>query len=161
MPKKISKHMSQSRLKVQVSSCFLRVQCVVKQLQKDFLYLLYQDVRDCIDAKKITNEVHQRGQFPKFSPGSGEAKKFLLAFSFLQYPPFVKLLEAAKGEFGFDQQGVLVVPCEANELQRILKKLFPANTTRIFHLISQGLHDNMPFTFQLHLLTLGRMKWLP
>ncbi|KAM7464183.1 hypothetical protein LguiA_032304 [Lonicera macranthoides] len=33
--------------------------------------------------------------------------------------PFVNLLEAAEQEFGFDQPGILAIPCEASELQRI------------------------------------------
>lgn len=52
--------------------------------------------------------------------GAGEPKKFFIALEYLSYPPFLELLEAAEKEFGFQQQGVLAVPCEASDLQRIL-----------------------------------------
>lgn len=60
------------------------------------------------------------GYFSVLAMGKGEPKKFLVAVNYLAYPPFVKLLEAAEQEFGFDQKGVLALPCEASELQRIL-----------------------------------------
>lgn len=52
--------------------------------------------------------------------GAGEPKKFFIGLEYLSYPPFLELLEAAEKEFGFEQQGVLAVPCEAIELKRIL-----------------------------------------
>lgn len=62
----------------------------------------------------------KEGHFTVLTIGNGEQRKFFVALSYLRYPPFLKLLEAAEQEFGFDQPGVLVIPCEANELQRIL-----------------------------------------
>ncbi|KAF6150452.1 hypothetical protein GIB67_023951 [Kingdonia uniflora] len=49
-------------------------------------------------------------------------KKFFVALSYLTHPTFLKLLEERECKFGFDQAGVLVVPCQASELQRILSE---------------------------------------
>ncbi|THG18336.1 auxin-responsive protein SAUR21-like [Camellia sinensis] len=116
--------MGQSRLQknFKSSGCFVWVKYAVKQLQKGFLCLLKQETGDCNITKKIIDEANpMEGHFPVLAICNGEeARKFLVALSYLAYPPFVKLLEAAEQEFGFDQPGVLVVPCKANELQRIL-----------------------------------------
>lgn len=60
------------------------------------------------------------GHFSVVTSGNGESKKFLVGLHLLSYPPFVRLLEAAEREFGFEQQGVLTIPCEASELQQML-----------------------------------------
>ncbi|GMP50364.1 hypothetical protein CsSME_00017011 [Camellia sinensis var. sinensis] len=116
--------MGQSRLQKNFkgSGCFVWVKYAVKQLQKGFHCLLKQETGDCNITKKNIDEANRmEGHFPVLAICNGEeAKKFLVALSYLAYPPFVKLLEAAEQEFGFDQPGVLVVPCKANELQRIL-----------------------------------------
>ncbi|EOY07894.1 Uncharacterized protein TCM_022211 [Theobroma cacao] len=51
---------------------------------------------------------------------NGEPKKFFVSLSYLTYPPFMKLLDAAEEEYGFNQKGALVIPCEATELEKIL-----------------------------------------
>lgn len=76
---------------------------------------------DCNSISRAAEEENViEGYFSVIAIGNGEPKKFLVSLNYLAYPPFVKLLEAAEEEFGFDQQGVLAVPCEASELQRIL-----------------------------------------
>lgn len=60
------------------------------------------------------------GYFPVITIGNAEPKKFMVELAYLSYPPFLKLLEAAEKEFGFEQQGVLAIPCEATALQNIL-----------------------------------------
>jgi SAUR family protein len=39
----------------------------------------------------------------------------------LTNPDFLSLLEQAKEEYGFQQEGVLAVPCRPEELQKILE----------------------------------------
>lgn len=60
------------------------------------------------------------GHFSVVTCGNGESKKFLVGLHLLSYPPFVRLLEAAEREFGFEQKGVLTLPCEASELLQML-----------------------------------------
>lgn len=98
MQKKILKHMGQQTiLKFRSNSCFVRVHHAVKHWQKGFL------------ESKVVDEVSAMGgHFPVLAISNGRVKKFLVALNFLACPPFVKLLEAAEQEFGFDQPGVLV-----------------------------------------------------
>ncbi|KAF9594711.1 hypothetical protein IFM89_034694 [Coptis chinensis] len=64
----------------------------------------------------------KEGCFAVLTMNDKKSKKFLVALSYLNHPAFQKLLEETELEFGFDQPGVLVVPCEASELQRILSE---------------------------------------
>lgn len=52
---------------------------------------------------------------------NGEVKRFVIEMSYLAHPEFIRLLEHAAEEFGFEQEGVLAVPCRPNELTRILE----------------------------------------
>lgn len=89
---------------------------VVKQLLKGCLNLL-----NCDDKYMFGYaETVKKGHFSVIAMANGEPEKFLIAIRYLSYPPFLKLLEKAEREFGFDQQGILIVPCEATELRRIL-----------------------------------------
>ncbi|KAK4749323.1 hypothetical protein SAY87_026772 [Trapa incisa] len=47
-------------------------------------------------------------------------RPFVIGMEYLMHPKFLELLEKAEREFGFDQMGVLVIPCKASELRRIL-----------------------------------------
>ncbi|CAN4118903.1 unnamed protein product [Withania somnifera] len=51
---------------------------------------------------------------------NAEPRKFSVALGYLSHPTFIKLLEEAEREFGYYQQGVIVIPCEAIEIQRLL-----------------------------------------
>ncbi|KAK3000560.1 hypothetical protein RJ639_020960 [Escallonia herrerae] len=86
-------------------------------LRRVVLYLLGREARD---LNSIRRAERKDGYFSVLTVVNGEPKKFLVALSYLRYPPFVKLLEAAEQEFGFDQPGVLIIPCEASEILRIL-----------------------------------------
>ncbi|KAG6486622.1 auxin-induced protein 15A-like [Zingiber officinale] len=49
-----------------------------------------------------------------------ELQRFIVEVTELGRPEFMRLLERAEEEFGYEQEGVLVVPCCADELQKIL-----------------------------------------
>lgn len=99
---------------IKYTSCnsFFRVKrAVVKQLNKGLLYW---------SRTKEAKNCNVKGHFSVLTLGDGEPIRFLVALSYLAYPPFVELLEAAAKEFGFNQEGVLAIPCQASQLQRIL-----------------------------------------
>lgn len=58
--------------------------------------------------------------FSMVTLGNGKPVKFVIGLRYLTHPKFLELLEKAEWEFGFDQTGMLVITCEASELQRIL-----------------------------------------
>lgn len=71
--------------------------------------------------KNIEVDVKE-GHFAVFSVNSEEdPKKFILELHWLNNPFFLKLLKQAEDEYGFQQKGVLQVPCRAAELQKILE----------------------------------------
>jgi SAUR family protein len=49
-----------------------------------------------------------------------EPKRFVLPLSCLTNPTFVRLLEQAEEEYGFDHEGALTIPCKPSELHKML-----------------------------------------
>lgn len=98
------------------SSC-LRVKYFVKKVPKYLSYLISWRVKS-----RMSSNGTKRGHFSVVTSGNGESKKFVVGLRYLSYPPFVMLLEAAEREYGFEQKGVLTLPCEASELQQMLSQ---------------------------------------
>jgi SAUR family protein len=48
------------------------------------------------------------------------ATQFCIELEYLDHPEFVKLLKQAEEEFGFSQVGALEIPCEPDELKKII-----------------------------------------
>ncbi|XP_045805752.1 auxin-responsive protein SAUR50-like [Trifolium pratense] len=51
-----------------------------------------------------------------------EPKRFVLPLSCLTNPTFVRLLEQAEEEYGFDHEGALTIPCKPSELHKMLQQ---------------------------------------
>ncbi|GFQ03294.1 auxin-induced protein 10a5 [Phtheirospermum japonicum] len=47
--------------------------------------------------------------------------RFVVGLCVLKHPDFLKLLKMAEEEYGFQQRGALAVPCQPEELKRILQ----------------------------------------
>ncbi|XP_010253982.1 PREDICTED: auxin-induced protein 6B-like [Nelumbo nucifera] len=62
----------------------------------------------------------KEGHFAVFAVKGAEQKRFIIELSYLTNPEFLSLLTLAEEEFGFKQQGALVVPCRPDDLDRIL-----------------------------------------
>ncbi|KAI3983255.1 hypothetical protein MKX01_013322 [Papaver californicum] len=78
-----------------------------------------------IEDEKITKALElpsdvKKGQFAVFATEGNEAKRFIVELDCLSNPAFLKLLEKAEQEFGFEQDGVLALPCKPDELKRVL-----------------------------------------
>ncbi|KAJ9181545.1 hypothetical protein P3X46_009666 [Hevea brasiliensis] len=76
--------------------------------------------KDVKTALMVPDDVKE-GQFAVLAIKGEEIERFVLEFSFLNNPAFVKLLKLAEEEFGFHQKGALAVPCRPEELQKILR----------------------------------------
>ncbi|XP_028776084.1 auxin-responsive protein SAUR71-like [Neltuma alba] len=59
------------------------------------------------------------GQFAVLAIEGKEAKRFILEIDYLADPEFLELLDRAREEYGFGQQGALSVPCRPQELEKI------------------------------------------
>ncbi|KAJ4704942.1 Auxin-responsive protein [Melia azedarach] len=68
----------------------------------------------------VPNDVKE-GYFAVVAVKGGEPKRFVVELGYLSNPAFLSLLEQAEEEYGFQQKGVLEVPCPPEELQKVLK----------------------------------------
>ncbi|KAJ8754117.1 hypothetical protein K2173_002015 [Erythroxylum novogranatense] len=79
------------------------------------------DSREKSEVGTIVPKDVRKGHFAVVAvQGNGEPKRFVLELNYLSNPAFLRLLELAKEEYGFQQRGVLVLPCQPEELEKIL-----------------------------------------
>ncbi|KAM7278038.1 hypothetical protein ACFE04_005172 [Oxalis oulophora] len=61
------------------------------------------------------------GHFAVIAVDNEEPKKrFVVPLSYLSHPRFIRLLEEAAEEYGFDRKGALTIPCRPSDLERFL-----------------------------------------
>lgn len=93
----------------------------VKQIIKLFDNMFLHNISNWKKRKAQVTTIIKKGHFSVLALGVNAApRKFSLALDFLSHPAFIKLLEEAEREFGYYQQGVIAIPCEASEIQRLL-----------------------------------------
>ncbi|XVF07858.1 hypothetical protein REPUB_Repub06bG0175900 [Reevesia pubescens] len=63
----------------------------------------------------------KEGYFTVFAVKGKETQRFVIELGNLRNPAFLSLLEQAREEYGFQQTGVLSLPCRPQELQEILE----------------------------------------
>ncbi|KAK4345739.1 hypothetical protein RND71_035915 [Anisodus tanguticus] len=95
---------------------------------------LEADVAEFVESPKENNEVVpndvKEGYFAVLSVNEEEEpKRFVMELHWLTKPSFLNLLKQAEDEYGFEQKGVLEVPCRAEELQNILELNIGRNIT--------------------------------
>ncbi|WRX22903.1 Small auxin-up RNA - like 10 [Theobroma cacao] len=84
----------------------------MKQLKNIFLSIFWWQTQGDRSTRRIENSRPlKRGHFSVVVLKNGEPKKLLNS---------KMLLDAAEEEYGFNQKGALVIPCEATELEKIL-----------------------------------------
>ncbi|KAK6778686.1 hypothetical protein RDI58_025404 [Solanum bulbocastanum] len=92
-----------------------------KERSNSCILMLKFIMRKFKNNEVVPNDVKE-GHFAVFSVNSEEEpKRFILELHWLNNPLFLKLLKQAEDEYGFQQKGVLEVPCSAAELQKILE----------------------------------------
>ncbi|KAJ6864974.1 hypothetical protein NC651_035512 [Populus alba x Populus x berolinensis] len=74
-----------------------------------------------MEATKMVPGDVKKGHFAVTATKGEEPKRFIVELNYLTNPDFLSLLEQAKEEYGFQQKGVLAVPCRPEELQKILE----------------------------------------
>ncbi|KAK7261314.1 hypothetical protein RIF29_27623 [Crotalaria pallida] len=63
----------------------------------------------------------KEGHFAVIAEGGEEPKRFVMPLSCLNNSTFLRLLEQAEEEYGFDHEGALSIPCRPSVLERILE----------------------------------------
>ncbi|CAH9124259.1 unnamed protein product [Cuscuta epithymum] len=73
------------------------------------------------NARGVPDDVKE-GHFAVMAmDDGGKLKRFVVPLSCLAHPSFVRLLDRAAEEFGFEREGAIIVPCKPMELQKIIQ----------------------------------------
>lgn len=113
---------------------FMALKVIIKKLQTH-LQLSYSrrakanglKIDGRIKATELLPEDVKEGEFAVFAVNSKTPQRFVVGLRFLSNPSFLKLLKQAEEEYGFKQEGVLAVPCQPEELQKILQQKIESN----------------------------------
>ncbi|CAH1443448.1 unnamed protein product [Lactuca virosa] len=82
------------------------ISVMVKRLQRRVFARTIKDVKE--------------GHFAVIAVNEHEERRFVVPVAYLERASFVRLLERAAEEFGFNYEGAVVIPCRPSELQRLL-----------------------------------------
>ncbi|KAJ4829685.1 hypothetical protein Tsubulata_007485 [Turnera subulata] len=77
-----------------------------------------EEFEEVNDSRGVPEDVKE-GHFAVIADGE-EPKRFVVPLSYLTHPMFLRLLEQAAEEYGFDHEGALTIPCRPSELEKIL-----------------------------------------
>ncbi|CAJ1968586.1 unnamed protein product [Sphenostylis stenocarpa] len=72
------------------------------------------------EATSVVSDDVREGYFSVLATKGGESKRFIVGLHYFNDPAFLGLLDQAQEEFGFRQKGALAIPCQPQELQKIL-----------------------------------------
>lgn len=114
-----------------------KLKIAVEKLQRSFSvgktkcqYSSFDELEEFSDSIPVPDDVKE-GHFAVIAVNTGnepKKKRFIVPLSYLSHPGFVRLLEKAAEEYGFDHDGALTVPCQPSELERILSEQWKEDT---------------------------------
>ncbi|TMW94535.1 hypothetical protein EJD97_010121 [Solanum chilense] len=88
--------------------------------RKSSFKFAFNDWEDETASLPLPKDVKE-GHFVVHAIDDGKQRRFVVELSYLADPGFIRLLEQAKEEFGFEQGGVLAIPCRHKDLEKILE----------------------------------------
>ncbi|KAL3324946.1 hypothetical protein AABB24_038851 [Solanum stoloniferum] len=94
---------------------------MVRRLGAEFDSQHQHTQSDQNDSSNNVPEDVKEGHFAVIAVDEDELKRFVVPLKCLTHPSFLKLLEQAAEEYGFDHDGALTVPCRPSEFERILR----------------------------------------
>lgn len=92
-------------------------------------YYYVSDIDDDDDVEEENNERAitrvpedvREGHFAVIAMQGEERKRFVVELDYLTDPAFLRLLEEAGEEYGYEQKGALALPCMPHEIQNIIE----------------------------------------
>lgn len=83
--------------------------------------------------KKKDMTVMPRGYIPVFVGIGEEMEKFLVHTKLFEHPHIKALLEMAAREFGYEQEGVLKIPCDVEQFKHMIQtpRFKPTSSLRV------------------------------
>ncbi|KAL2541081.1 SAUR-like auxin-responsive protein family [Abeliophyllum distichum] len=76
----------------------------------------YEEINESLNVPDDVKE----GHFAVIAVDDDELKRFIIPLCFLTHPSFLRLLEQAAEEYGFDHEGALTIPCRPSKIEQIL-----------------------------------------
>ncbi|KAJ1384058.1 Small auxin-up RNA [Sesbania bispinosa] len=109
------------RSKKKLVGVILKLEIVLKKLRKSLLGRNKSSSYCITDTSSVPEDVKE-GHFAVIAVAEDgeEPKRFVVPLSCLTNPTFLRLLEQAAEEYGFEQHGALTIPCRPSELERLL-----------------------------------------
>ncbi|XP_019156990.1 PREDICTED: auxin-responsive protein SAUR50-like [Ipomoea nil] len=105
----------------------MNLKTMVQMFQKSFLAdhqrSSLNDFDEFENSKDVSNDVKE-GHFAVMEVDNEKRKRLILPLSCLMHPSFLRLLEKAAEEYGFEHEGALILSCRPIELERILAKQY-------------------------------------
>ncbi|XP_009617741.1 auxin-responsive protein SAUR50-like [Nicotiana tabacum] len=117
--------MANARTNGKKKNKIVNLKIVVEKLQRSLS--LVKKLAAEFDARSIPRSCNvpedvKEGHFAVIAADEDELKKrFVVPLSCLTHPSFLRLLEQAAEEYGFDHEGALTLPCRPSELETILR----------------------------------------
>ncbi|CAK8543880.1 unnamed protein product [Lathyrus sativus] len=102
----------------------LKLKQLISKVLKSKVYTRrgnYVRVRSIGDDEEETATIVPEGYFVVVAMQGEERKRFVLELEYLRDSRFMKLLEEAKEEYGYEQEGAIAVPCRPQELEKIIE----------------------------------------
>ncbi|KAK1426271.1 hypothetical protein QVD17_14941 [Tagetes erecta] len=96
---------------------------ILKRLQKG-LFLIRKKPGFLINVgnEEVVPKDVKEGHFAVIASSDYVERRFVVPMAYLSHPSFLRLLERAAEEYGFDHEGALMIPCRPSELECMLKK---------------------------------------
>ncbi|GJT79013.1 auxin-responsive protein SAUR50-like protein [Tanacetum coccineum] len=98
----------------------LKLKLVVERLQKG-LFLAKKRTESFSSQEMVPKDVKE-GHFAVIASDDYAERRFVVPMACLQHPTFLRLLERAAEEYGFDHEGALMIPCRPSELEWMLEE---------------------------------------
>ncbi|XP_076918155.1 auxin-responsive protein SAUR50-like [Bidens hawaiensis] len=98
----------------------LKLKLVMERLQKG-LFLVKKRSDSIHDQETVPKDVKE-GHFAVIAASDDYVeRRFVIPITYLHHPSFLRLLERAAEEYGFDHEGALMIPCRPSELEWMLQ----------------------------------------
>nr|XP_043612201.1 auxin-responsive protein SAUR50-like [Erigeron canadensis] len=91
-----------------------------ERLQKG-LFLAKKRPDSYTDQEMVPKDVKE-GHFAVIASDEYVERRFVVPITYLRHPSFLRLLEKAAEEYGFDHEGALMIPCRPSELEWLLEE---------------------------------------
>ncbi|XP_076899376.1 auxin-responsive protein SAUR50-like [Bidens hawaiensis] len=102
------------------SNGILKLKLVMERLQKG-LFLARKRHESYSGEEMVPKDVKE-GHFAVIACDDYVERRFVIPITYLRHPSFLRLLERAAEEYGFDHEGALMIPCRPSELEWMIEE---------------------------------------